>query len=167
MLKFLLMSLPERGTPEWAATEYRINRRIMDTASNVAVRRKDLPAQVHVLIHDEVTGERFGSFVGIQYIGDSGMANITRTSIGMVAPGVPLTRIADTLLEHDPGTPLVCDNKVADELSLGSIPWIEEGHYRLEGRPGGVIEVYTHYEADRAPKSILPPGVASAQFYTE
>lgn len=161
------MPLPERGTPEWAATEHRIHRRIMDTVSNVAVRRKDLPAQVHAVIQDDVTGERFGSFVGVQYIGESGMANITRTSIGMIAPGVPLTRIADTLIEHNPDTPLVCDRAVAEALAEKTTTWLEQDHYRLEGRPGGVLEVYTPFEADQAPKGVLPPGVASAQFYTE
>ena len=85
----------------------------------------------------------------------------------MVYPDVPLTRIVDTLLAHDPGTPIVCDTKVADELSEESIPWVEEGHYRLEGRPGGVMEVYVHYDANLLPGDMLPPGTASAQFYTE
>ncbi|GEM_PF-5517542 len=160
------MPLPEQGSQEWAATGERVHRRIMDTVSNVAVKRKDLPSQVHAIIHDDVTGEKFGAFVGVEYVGDSGMAQITRTSIGMLAPGVPLTVIADGLLQHNPGTPLVCDEVVANELSQGSIPWIEEGHYRLEGRPGGVLEVYTPYDAYK-PKGPLPPGVKSAQFYTE
>lgn len=161
------MSFPERGTPEFDAISERVHRRIMDTLSNVAVKRKDLPGQVHVLIYDEPTQERFGSFVGVQYIGESGLANLTRTSIGRVAPGVSPLNICDTLLRVNPGTPLVCDNKIADEVSQGSIPWVEEGHYRLEGRPGGVLEVYTPYEALHMPKGILPKGVASAQIFTE
>lgn len=159
------MTLPERGTPEGAAAGHRIHKRIMDTVSNIAVRRKDLPHRVHVLIHDDVIDERFWTIVNVQYIGESGMANITRTTIGMVEPGVPLTEIADWLVEHDPNTPLVCDRTVAEELAERTTTWLDKDHYRLEARPGGVLEVYTPFEADQMPEEQLPPGVTSVQFY--
>ncbi len=165
------MLFPERGTPEFDAVSERVARHIVDTVSEVAVRRKDLPDQVHALIYDEPTQERFGAFVRVQYTDDCGLANITRTSIGRVAPGVAVITIAGILLRHNPGIPLVCDNKITDELSQGSIPWVEEGHdredghYRLEGRAGGILEVYTPYKGDQ--KEILPSDVTSVQIFTE
>ena len=163
------MSLPERGTPEYAATEHRIHRRIMDTVSNIAVRRGDLPAQVHALIHDDITGEKFGSFVQVRYIGDSGMAQVTRTSIGMLAPDVTVRDIADMLVEHNPDTPLVLDAKTASELAEDSISWYENetDHCSLRGVAGGTVEVYTPFRAQQPPKDLLPPGVVSAQFFQE
>lgn len=161
------MTMSERGTPEDIARQARIHQTIMDIASNVALRRQDLPPQIHVIIYDEISRERYGAYVGVRYIGDSGLAHITRTTIGRFAPGTTVMHIADILLEHDPGTPLVCDDTIANELSEGSVTWVEEGHYRLEGRPKGVLEVYTPYQTDKQPEGILPPGVASAQIFTE
>lgn len=163
------MTMPERGTPEWIATQDRVHRAIMDITSNVAVRRKNLPPQAHVIIHDEVTGERFGAYVGIQYINDSGMARITRTSIGMLAPGVSPTRIADGLIKNHPDTPLICDDIIANELAKEqkTITWLEEDHYRLEGRPGGVLEIYTPFDAQKVPGRYLPRGVSGVQIYKE
>lgn len=156
------MPLLEKGSREWEAVYHRIHRKIMNVVSNVAARRANLPEQVCVLVHDDVTGERFGSYVRIQHIGDKGMLNITRNPIMMVAPGIPLTKITDKLLADHHGMPLVCDRKVANELSGGSIPWIEEDHYRLEGRPGGVLEVYLPYQAIQ-----VSIGVANVQLFTE
>lgn len=160
------MTLPERGTPEFATFANRIHRRIVDAVHKVALRRKDLPPEVFVFIHDETTGERFGSCVGVKYIGDSGVF-LTRTSINQMAPGVTVMDAADMLLELSPGTPLICDTKIADELFEGSTPWIEGGHYRLAGRPKGVLEVYTPYQTENLPKSELPPGVANAWVFQE
>lgn len=147
--------------------ETRIYRKIMDTTSNVAVRRKNLPPKIHVLIRDEVTGEKAAAFLDIRYIGDSGMANITLTSAGILPPEETVMDAADILLKTMPGMPMICDIEIADELSRSSAVWVEEDHYRLEGRPGGVLEIYTPYSATQSPKAVLPPGVQSLQTYTE
>lgn len=167
MLTSITMTLPERDTPEWSAMGDRVNRRIMDLASNVAVRRKNLPPQIQVMIHDEITGERWASFVYVQYVGNNGIAKITRTSVGCLADDVRPVDIADILLKDFPDTPLVCDEKIANELSQHSLSWVEEDHYRLEGRPDGVLEVYTPYKAINLEGDLLPRGIAGAQIFTE
>lgn len=161
------MPLPEQGSPEMQAAQEKIYRRIMDIASNVAVRRKNLPPKVHVLIRDKEIGEKVAAFLSVRYIGDSGMANITLTSAGILPSEETVMQAADILLQTRPGIPMICDQEIADELSQNSLVWVEEDHYRLEGRPTGVLEVYTPYSATKLPQSALPPGVKSIQSYTE
>lgn len=162
-----IMALPEQGTVEYDFAMSRIDRRIMDTASNVAVRQKDLPPQIHVLVYDDETGEKFGAYVGVEYLNHKGAAKLTRTSIGRVRPGLDLMHIVDTLLKSHSGTPIVCDQVISQELSQGVIPWFENDHYTLSGRPGGTIEIYTLFAAQHLPVDDLPPGVTNVQIYTE
>lgn len=161
------MPLPEQGTPERNTAEEKIYRRIMDVVSNVAVRRKNLPSEVHVLIRDEMSGEKVAAFFNVQYIGDSGMANITLTSAGVLPAEETVEEAADILLKSMPGMPMICDKEIADELSKNSLVWVEEDHYRLEGRPNGVLEIYTPYGATKLSEVNLPPGVKSVQIFTE
>ena len=161
------MSLPEQETPERNTAEERIYRKIMDVASNVAVRRKNLPPKVHVLIRDEITREKVAAFLNVRYIGGNGMAYITLTSAGVLPAEETVEEAADILLETMPGMPMICDKEIADELNESSLVWIEEDHYRLEGRPNGVLEIYTPYSTTRLPKTDLPPNVKSVQIFTE
>lgn len=163
------MTLPEQETSERNTAEEKIYRRIMDVASNVAVRRKNLPLAVHVLIRDEMTGEKVAAFLKVRYIGDSGMANITLTSAGVLPAEETVAEAADILLKSMPGMPMICDKEIADELSIskGSLVWVEEDHYRLEGRPNGVLEIYTPYGATKLSETSLPLGVKSVQIFTE
>lgn len=162
------MSLPEFGTPEYAAAEHRIHRRIMDAVSGIAVRKKDLlPPRVNVLIYDEPSGERFFSRVDVLYLGEDGIAHITERGIGIVGSETNPLAIADWTLENNPGVPLVCDETIASEIAQGSITWLGGGHYRLEGRPHGVLEVHTAYDSRILPQGILPKGIASMQIFTE
>ena len=160
------MPLPERNTPEFAAGQQRVYRHIMDLASNIAV-RKHLPPAIHVLIFDAETGERFGSDVGIEYLFSGGTARITTNGINLLLPTTPVVAVADALLSTKPGVPLVCDTEIADELSRDSLTWVTDGHYRLEGRPGGVLEVYTPYAARKLSQDQLPPGTTSGQIFEE
>lgn len=143
------MPLSEQGTPEMETAQERIYRRIMDIASKVAVRRKNLPPVVHILIRDEAIGEKVAAFLNIRYIGDSGMANITLTSAGILPSEETVMEAADILLKSRPEIPMICDKEIADELSKSSLVWIEEDHYRLVGRPMGVLEIYTPYGATK------------------
>src|SRR3989344_2542165 len=161
------MSLPEQDTPERNIAEERIYRKIMDVASNVAVRRKNLPPKVHVLIRDEITGEKVAAFLNVRYIGDSGMANITLTSAGVLPSEETVEEAADILLKTMPGMPMLCDKEIADVLSKGSLVWVEEDHYRLEGRPGGVLEVYTPYGSIKSPEIAQQLNACSVQVFTE
>jgi len=161
------MPLPEQDTPEREAAHERMYRKIMDTAYNVAVRRKNLPPQIHVLILDETTGEKVAAFLRVRYIGTSGMANITLKSAGVLPSEETLMEAADILIETNPGMPMLCDIEIAEELSRNSLVWVKEDHYRLEGRPKGVLEVYTPYGATKLPEALLPPDVRSVQIYTE
>ena len=60
-----------------------------------------------------------------------------------------------------------CDKKIADELNKSSLVWVEEDHYRLEGRQNGVLEIYTPYGAINLPEAGLPQDVKSIQIFTE
>jgi len=140
------MSLPEQGTPERNSAEEKIYIRIMDIASNVAVRRKNLPPAIHVLVRDEVTGEKVAAFLKVRYMGDSGMAYITLTSAGVLPAEETVEEAADILLKSMPEMPMLCDKEIADEFSKSSLVWVEEDHYRLVGRPSGVLEIYTPYD---------------------
>ena len=161
------MSLPEQETPERNTAEERIYRKIMDVASNVAVRRKNLPPKVHVLILDETTGEKVAAFLNVRYIGDSGMANITLISAGVLPTEETVEEAADILLKSMPGMPMICDKEIADELNKSSLVWVEEDHYRLEGRQNGVLEIFTPYGAINLPEAGLPQDVKSIQIFTE
>src|SRR3990167_9143938 len=123
------MPLPEQGIPERITAEEEIYRKIMDIASNVAVRRKNLPPKVHVLIRDEITGEKVAAFLNVRYIGDSGLANITMTSAGVLPIEETVEEAADMLLKTMPGMPMLCDKEIADKLSKSSLVWVEEDHY--------------------------------------
>ena len=161
------MPLPEQDAPEREIAEERTYRKIMDIASNVAVRRKNLPLEVHVLIRDEVTEEKVAAFLNVQYIGDSGMANITLTSAGVLPTEETVEEAADILLKSMPGMPMICDKEIADELSKGSLVWVEEDHYRLEGRPDGVLEVYTPYDSINSHEIAQQLSARSVQVFTE
>src|SRR3990167_5063487 len=161
------MPLPEQDAPEREIAEERTYIKIMDIASNVAVRRKNLPLEVHVLIRDEISGEKVAAFFNVQYIGDSGMANITLTSVGVLPAEETVEEAADILLKSMPGMPMICDKEIADELSKNSLVWVEEDHYRLEGRPNGVLEVYTPYNYVESPEIAQQINARSVQIYTE
>lgn len=66
-----------------------------------------------------------------------------------------------------PNIPLICDAAITQELLAHSLTWVEEDHYRLLGRPVGIIEVYTPYRSISVPQSDLPPGRTTIQFYRE
>ena len=95
------------------------------------------------------------------------MANITLKSAGVLPSEETLMEAADILIETNPGMPMLCDIEIAEELSRNSLVWVKEDHYRLEGRPKGVLEVYTPYGATKLPEALLPPDVRSVQIYTE
>lgn len=160
------MTLPERGTAQFAEFERRAHRKIVDLVSNIAIRRGALPQQVHAMIGDEITQERCGAFVRVKYF-EGGSAQVTRSSIGILRDDTAAGDIADMLLEGYPETPLVCDKSIADELSRDSLTWVGNDHYRLEGRPAGVLEVFTPYVADMVSTDTLPPEVKSIQLFNE
>lgn len=114
-----------------------IERRIIDTVSNVAVNTR-LPSQVHVLIKDRELGKKYGAFVSIEYQGEG--IRVTRTTIGELNEGITALVVANLLIKHEPTTPLLCDESVMDELSVASL--ISEGHYRLVMGEAGILEVY-------------------------
>ncbi len=160
------MTLPEKHTPEWVDFEHRVHRRIMDMVSNIAFKQQ-LPPQIHVLIFDDITNEMFGSFVGVKYLGESGMVHKTRTSIGMLAPDSTPKDIAEMLIEEHPGTPLLLDEKVAEKLSDDSVTLFEDDHCSLQGVSGGTIEVFVPFKSSSIPKDSLPPGFVSGQLFEE
>ena len=147
-------------TPE----QQRIHRRVMDAASNVAVRHK-LPYQVHVLVSDPITNKRYGAFVGIEYVGETRQAQVTRTSIGELREGATPSDIADNLIRRNPGTPLLCDEQTVREIGDSSLILVSDGgHYRLTSRPEGVLEIYQEHKTVALPTDSLPPGVRGRAF---
>jgi len=161
------MQLPEHGSPERETAEERIYRKVMDVASNVAVRRKNLPLNINILIRDEVTGEKVAAFLQVQYLGDNGAAKITPTSGAVLPFEETVMEAADILIKTHPGMPMICDKEIADELSQNSLVCVEEDHYRLEGRPDGVLEVYTPYNYVESPEIAQQINARSVQIYTE
>lgn len=130
----------------------------MDTASNVAVRHR-LPETIHLLIKDKVNDRIYGSFAGINYFDDgSGQLKITRTAIGELMSNAKISEIADLLITHNPGTALVCDSTIFELLKNEPTTtiWLEDRHFRLTGRPGGVLDVYYTYDAESSPNAIAP-----------
>jgi len=161
------MPLPEQDTPERETAEKRIYNRIIDIASNVAVRKNNLPPKIHVLIRDEMTGALVAAFLKVRYIGDKGATKISLSSSGVLPPEETVMEAADILLTSMPGIPMLCDKEVADEISKNSVEWVDEDHYRLVGTSSGVLDIYTPFGAIKLPDADLPPGVESTQFYTE
>lgn len=161
------MPLPELGTSERELAEKRINTRIIDIASNVAVRKNNLPPKIHVLIRDEMTGELIAAFFKVRYIGDSRVANISLLSVGVLPLEETVEEAADILLTSMPGIPMLCDKEVADEISKSAVVWVEEDHYKLVGTSSGVLDIYTPYGAIKLPDDDLPPSIESTQYYTE
>lgn len=161
-----IMTIPEQGSPEMEAARERIYEEIMIISSNVAVRRKNLPPVVHVLIRDEVIGEKVAAFLNIRYIGNSGKVYMAIASAVILPSEETVIQAADILLKSRPGIPMICDKEITDELSKNSVVWREEDHYKLVGRPDGVLEIYTPYDVTRSPQTNLPPG-ASIQRWTE
>ncbi|MBI2232636.1 MAG: hypothetical protein HYU56_01845 [Candidatus Aenigmarchaeota archaeon] len=144
--------------------QQRIHRRVMDAASNVAVRHK-LPYQVHVLVSDPITDKKYGAFVRIEYIGNNRMARVTRTSIGELREGATPLDIADTLIRRNPGTPLVCDEQTVREIGDSSLILVSDGgHYRLASRPEGVLDIYQEHKTTMIDKEELPPGFSGRIF---
>jgi len=152
--------MPEIGYTQELERNYR---RIMEIACNVAFRHT-LPSQIYVLIQDPETGKRFISSVEIEYTGEPPrLSRISGSSwIGERKDGGTPMRTADILLKHYPGTALVCDEEIAKELDRNSLVWFSKDHYRLVGRPEGVLELYTPYKSKNI--SGLPPGVYGQLF---
>jgi hypothetical protein len=146
----------------------RIHRKIMDTVSNVAVMH-GLPYQVHVLVYDSETRARYGSFVGVQYFGKvPGAAQVTRTGIGQLRDGLSARYVAEKMIKDYPGTPLICDKQIFQELEHGSFSCVsDDGHYRLDASDVGIIEVYVDYLTANAPKDELSPGIVSERVFLE
>ncbi|MEK7592744.1 MAG: hypothetical protein AAB508_05155 [Patescibacteria group bacterium] len=138
----------------------------MDTASNVGAQHR-LPEQIHVLVKDDVTGLKIGSFVGIEYLDDgTGRFISTRTAISILRDGIPIKVIAEKLLSDCPGTALVCDKAIAEELKAeeGVVTWLEDDHCQLVGVGKGTLEVYVRYDSANY-NGTLPPGVVGLQKY--
>lgn len=161
------MTMPEKGTPEWNVLWPRVESKMMTLGSAVALRNK-LPFQILIMVVDEPTGEIFGAYAGVEYMRDNGMHSMTRTSISKLKAGVPVSQIADGLIERQPGTALVCDEKIAEELGRESLTWYESDHYSLQGRPNGTLDVYTPHKTHEAiPKEQLPEGVHGVHVFDE
>ena len=161
------MSLSELGTPERETEEERIYRTVMDLVLNVAVKRRNLPPMVHVLIRDEATKVLVAAFLHIEYLGAQGAARITPYSGSTLPEEETVLEAADILIKANPGMPMICDGEIADELSRNSLAWVKEDHYRLEGRPDGVLEVYTPYKAVSSPEIAQSLGAKSVQIFQE
>lgn len=162
-----IMTIPEQGSPEMEAAEKRIYEKIMLIASNVAVRKKNLSPVAHVLIRDEVIGEKVTAFLRIMYIDNIGRVFITITSAGILPSRETITQAADMLIKSNPEMPMICDEEIADEISRNSVVWRDEDHYRLIGRPDGVLEIYTPYGVAQLPQTDLPPDASIQQRWTE
>ncbi len=134
-----------------------IQKRILHTVSGIAVQHA-LPPSVHVVICDKATDKRYGSFVAVDYVGQRpGLARLTSTSVGELQQSATLLDVVNTLLEHYPGTPLVCDETTTQELGEYSRTSITMGHYhKLEMGSKGTIEVFTAYKSRSIPN--LPSG---------
>ncbi len=141
------MKPPEKSSPETGKTFDRISTQITDLVSNIAVKRSNLPPLVSAVVYDRLTNERFLGLVGIEYSGPK-IARVITTTSDIFPLGRRLLETVDTLLIAQPNAPLLCDEKIAEELSAGTLTFVQEEHYRLEGRPGGVLEVLTPYVAE-------------------
>lgn len=149
---------------ERRAQVQKADRKLKDTLVNVGGRHQ-LPPQVLVLIEEDTTGIRFGAFVEIEYVEkEQGIFHHKRTTLGELVEGVTPTQVIDTLLENNPGTPFVCDEQIARELSqdVSSVVWVDDGHFQLLGRPGGVVDVLTPYNTN-----MVRGDGKSAQIYQE
>jgi hypothetical protein len=117
---------------------------MLSTTSNLAF-AYPLPSQVHVLISDPETGKRYGGFVDVKYLNETAL--ITCRSIGELREGCTPFDIADRLLREKPGMPLLCDSAIAEELGKNPMDFVDDqGHYRMQIRPGGILKIYTAFD---------------------
>lgn len=141
----------------------RTGEKISDIALNVAFRHQ-LPQRCFVIVQDESTGINVGCNIGLVQLSESSIR--VDLLYGGPLKDNDIFETVDDIIQ-DPSIPLICDQKVAEELSQHSLTWIDEGHYRLEGRPGGVLEVYTPYSSVPLPEVNSPELGISGQLYTE
>lgn len=136
------MPLPKEGSPESHALDYRVIGIISSTYDTVAATR-ELPATVQVLIHEETSNERFGSFVDLVPEGRDKKLVKRMSGPAVLRQGVSLEAIADSLLTRNPGVPLVCNRTILDGLPEGLVTTVEDGHYRIERGTGGNLDLFT------------------------
>lgn len=163
------MTLPEWGTPEFDQAEERVHRRLTDTVMNIGGKRR-LPPMVLAIVYDEPTGEIFDAYLDVQNLQEGerpSFALLTRRAISMIRSGANVVQVIDDLMKIRPNIPIICDNVVTEELSKYSLTWVQKDHYRLVGRPNGILEVYTPYKVKSVPQSDLPKERTTIQFYRE
>lgn len=158
------MPLPEGESPEHYSTVKRIDDLIFDAVKNVAGRR-GLPPRVGVLVYDEQTQERFFGGVEIQTF-ENGVFILDRAELLAVPSNLTLAEAVDQLVVHNPDLSLVCDSRIAEELSNEAILF-EESHFRLIRTKSGSVEIYTTYPARKAEPHELSGGAEGGLVYLD
>ena len=125
--------------------------------------RHTLPHRVFVATRE--AGEIWGIELKLERHLDGMGATVDVGWIGQLAHNATITDVADELLQggNPQGKSLVCDRQLSGELGEKSLTYVDEDHYRLEGRRGGVLEVFVPYASEE--KQLSPE--ISLELYTE
>src|SRR5258706_710009 len=145
------MGMPERGTGEWISTQERIGKRFMDFVTQIG-EREQLPPWVYILIHDEISGGRFGAFADIYYSRFNRLkAEITQMTYEQIPQDITTVSVVGKLVLSCRNMPLLCDIKTANVIRQKPHTWDGDGNYQLEGLGGRVFNVYTPQTGEEFP----------------
>ena len=134
--------MPEQGTNERAITENRIEAGLRGLAYFASRQLDDNPSEFHILFRDEETGEKIAAFANSCYQEGQG-TEITFESQGVLPSEETVLEAIDILLITYPGTPMICNKSIIDELREELLQTIGESHYRFTGNPKGELDIYT------------------------
>ena len=109
------MPMPEQGTNERAITENRIEAGLRGLAYFASRQLDDNPSEFHILFRDEETGEKIAAFANSCYQEGQG-TEITFESQGVLPSEETVLEAIDILLITYPGTPMICNKSIIDEL---------------------------------------------------
>lgn len=141
-IKFLPMSLPERGTPERAIAEERIADRLRNLAYFASRELEGDPSRFHILFRDDETEEKVAAFANTRHPEGQGI-EISFESRGVLPSEETVLEAIDILLKTNPGTPMICDESIVVELSGDALQTIGKGRFRFIGNPNGELDIYT------------------------
>ncbi len=135
------MAIPDHGTPEGASAESIIEKRLKDLAYFASRKLGVDSSRFHILFLDSETGQKVASFATSQRNGDYDTSILFESTAILPSQETVLDAV-DILRQTSPGTPMICDENVLNELRGDTLQKIDGGHYQLIGHPNGDLDIY-------------------------
>lgn len=153
------MNKYEGEMPEFSK---RMELSLMKMVAKMALRESELPETVLAVRYEPEMGDVFYLVAKVLRINpEKGVVQVYGQGLHQLPTELSIVKLIDIQVKLFPDVPIVCNSRIAAEITQDSTRWIDEDHYQVLGRDQSIIELYVEHSADYLPKNLLPPGTTS------